>query len=80
MGGVVAPFAGAWIEIRTKCLKLLVRWSLPSRERGLKCSWLLKSGMVSASLPSRERGLKYPLPNLCQRTRWSLPSRERGLK
>ena len=36
---IVAPLAGAWIEImydRLKCIE--IDMSLPSRERGLKCS------------------------------------------
>ena len=58
---IVAPFAGARIEILftdgiTDCNE-----SLPSRERGLK---LLDSNVVtgiSESLPSRERGLKLQI-------------------
>ena len=47
----VAPFAGAWIEITLmksgkSCIK-----SLPSRERGLKCS---------ISLDLQDRGLVAP--------------------
>ena len=34
---IVAPFAGAWIEIRKIMNSILVAESLPSRERGLKC-------------------------------------------
>ena len=59
--GLVAPFAGAWIEIM-----LLYPWqarlrsSLPSRERGLKYTlFLYFYAYFSPSLPSRERGLKY---------------------
>ena len=33
----VAPFAGAWIEIRLFPRGLDYKKSLPSRERGLKC-------------------------------------------
>ena len=35
----VAPYAGAWIEIRLRqCNHMLEPSSLPTRERGLKCS------------------------------------------
>ncbi len=38
---MVAPFAGAWIEISAMAFWLLPeRSSLPSRERGLKSSYL----------------------------------------
>ena len=77
----VAPLAGAWIEILQR--RTLTRYplSLPSRERGLKCSTeKIDFGFVE-SLPSRERGLKYEqLVPLVPRVRSSLPSRERGLK
>ena len=33
---LVAPFAGAWIEIYCVCCFFRYLWSLPSRERGLK--------------------------------------------
>ena len=59
-GHGVAPFTGAWIEIyKCSCTQHSVRWSLPSRERGLK--WVTQSAIWSSrkSLPSRERGLKY---------------------
>ena len=57
---VVAPFAGAWIEIE------VIKWneaedglSLPSRERGLKSGAGDVSWKGYQSLPSRERGLKF---------------------
>ena len=54
--------------------------SLPSRERGLKSTFLFLDASCGMSLPSRERGLKYysSCTILCRRR--SLPSRERGLK
>ena len=56
----VAPFAGAWIEIKSLNLMVdVLRQSLPSRERGLKSGaggTAVDSG--DGSLPSRERGLK----------------------
>ena len=36
LGSLVAPFAGAWIEIHSACESDNECWSLPSRERGLK--------------------------------------------
>ena len=33
---MVAPLAGAWIEISKYVLSTTELWSLPSRERGLK--------------------------------------------
>ena len=33
---IVAPFTGAWIEIRRLRWMNSLTWSLPSRERGLK--------------------------------------------
>ena len=56
---MVAPFTGAWIEMRAAACRRRP-WSLspPSRERGLK---FLEAGQRvgdGVSLPSRERGLK----------------------
>ena len=36
-----------------------VKWSLPSRERGLKCCAICIKKNRRLSLPSRERGLKF---------------------
>ena len=77
---VVAPFAGARIEIVKITVHRYLKLSLPSRERGLKSYNVGNNFYGSKSLPSRERGLK-----LCstKRHEWhqqSLPSRERGLK
>ena len=33
----VAPHAGAWIEMLLEEYGLAAKWSLPTRERGLKC-------------------------------------------
>ena len=38
----VAPFAGAWIEIITVDGQFSSIWSLPSRERGLKCAGCIR--------------------------------------
>ena len=55
----VAPFTGAWIEIRRCVVGLCSPTSLPSRERGLKSTWSVEPSAKGRSLPSRERGLKY---------------------
>ena len=56
---MVAPFAGAWIEImRTKSTSSKIL-SLPSRERGLKFEECPENYARCESLPSRERGLKF---------------------
>ena len=59
---MVAPLAGAWIEI-TKQKKVLTWWcpSLPSRGRGLKSADKIVYVMMHESLPSRGRGLKYDI-------------------
>ena len=56
---LVAPLAGAWIEIDSEN-KYLTNYqtSLPSRERGLKFVCTRFDLPESTSLPSRERGLK----------------------
>ena len=40
-------------------MKVYTPLSLPSRERGLKYSWIILIGEHHGSLPSRERGLKF---------------------
>ena len=56
----VAPFTGAWIEIRShNSMTKKIDMSLPSRERGLKCNDVYSVLLDSKSLPSRERGLKW---------------------
>ena len=55
----VAPFAGAWIEMQSLRHIRALKRSLPSRERGLKCSGGGTAWMAGTSLPSRERGLKF---------------------
>ena len=78
---IVAPFAGAWIEIHIEELQSgVVSKSLPSRERGLKLVSLLFYEGDQRSLPSRERGLKYIFSVKRIALMRSLPSRERGLK
>ena len=78
---MVAPFAGAWIEIgaSTRTTTTPMR-SLPSRERGLKsdagCRAVIQSGRsLRGSLDFNDE-VQY----IRFGTRESLPSRERGLK
>ena len=80
MTSVVAPCAGAWIEMAGQRWTTWSGWSLPVRERGLKCCWLAVVQMVLMSLPVRERGLKYNYQSFPFFVRESLPVRERGLK
>ena len=54
----VAPFTGAWIEIRFPPPQTTCQGSLPSRERGLKFPLRDQRQRAYMSLPSRERGLK----------------------
>ena len=77
---VVAPLAGAWIEIiaSESCKEILQ--SLPSRERGLKSYGNNNYPVALMSLPSRERGLKSYARTPTGQGVESLPSRERGLK
>ena len=56
---LVAPYAGAWIEIRICPRKAFRERSLPMRERGLKSYNAIFSPSLTQSLPMRERGLKY---------------------
>ena len=56
---LVAPFAGAWIEINFfNEYNKRIEESLPSRERGLKYKDSDTLEPYLGSLPSRERGLK----------------------
>ena len=78
---LVAPLAGAWIEMSPMLLPDKIRtWSLPSRERGLKCSTAdLKSKQpVVAPLAGAWIEIIHKLRHYFASK--SLPSRERGLK
>ncbi len=77
---VVAPLAGARIEINWWGKILEQFGSLPSRERGLKLYGTDGKGSEGLSLHSRERGLKYNPEHDLKIRLLSLPSRERGLK
>ena len=77
----VAPFSGAWIEIRW--FKNLYQMLIVAPFSG---AWIEIStasyvfANTSGSLPSRERGLKYLRQLLGEGFLASLPSRERELK
>ena len=77
---LVAPLAGAWIEIFEEEKTASDSVSLPLRERGLKSDSKIADPRHVTSLPLRERGLKYStfFPSFSQKE--SLPLRERGLK
>ena len=77
---VVAPLAGARIEIPLHTEADTVYLSLPSRERGLKYCTGYRGTRSRWSLPSRERGLKCIYQKTREVIEQSLPSRERGLK
>ena len=78
---LVAPFAGAWIEIfPMNWTGWTGRKSLPLRERGLKYKIVYVKIKSRKSLPLRERGLKsVSLMRIFEEGK-SLPLRERGLK
>ena len=57
---IVAPHAGAWIEIDIYLALGDCAKSLPTRERGLKSNKYTCSFNALLSLPTRERGLKCP--------------------
>ena len=54
----VAPYAGAWIETKSRLNIAPVSVSLPTRERGLKLHDSTPYRSAAMSLPTRERGLK----------------------
>ena len=55
---MVAPRAGAWIEIASCTARTEKEASLPVRERGLKLNLMTTQEYTFKSLPVRERGLK----------------------
>ena len=71
MKKLVAPYAGAWIEIFCVLPENFLAWSLPTRERGLKYHDKLYTHTRDWSLPTRERGLKWTVAfsNRCQQRR-----------
>ncbi len=78
---LVAPFAGAWIEIKSarESYAKTTR-SHPSRVRGLKFAYIGEPNFARESHPSRVRGLKSLLKVTLYCTLMSHPSRVRGLK
>ena len=48
---VVAPFAGAWIEIQPNQSERMMTKSLPSRERGLKFQQLMAASGITVVAP-----------------------------
>ena len=77
---MVAPFAGAWIEIKSK-LQIKQR----AKVAPFAGAWIEMpdegiGGQFNESLPSRERGLKFCFRYKTGTGKVSLPSRERGLK
>ena len=73
----VAPFAGAWIEIRSvKEVKMAVKVA-PFAGAWIEIVRSCQKFIISLSLPSRERGLKYMQENavklyLCRSLRGSV--------
>ena len=78
---IVAPLAGARIEIMAAILCGTTAESLPSRERGLKLSISIHSRSLYCVAPLAgariEISSAVPIAASCSS---SLPSRERGLK
>ena len=76
---VVAPYAGAWIEIWTSFVVPSVKWSLPTRERGLKYVCPLQLDIVQRA-PYAGAWIEIAEPGHWHTDKASLPTRERGLK
>ena len=76
----VAPFTGAWIEMRISGTTAQIRQVAPFTGAWIEIPCSISFARVIMSLPSRERGLKFWLRPRCGCGPWSLPSRERGLK
>ena len=78
---IVAPFAGAWIEIESMDNDTLMHAVAPFAGAWIEIMVATWSESINAqSLPSRERGLKFLCLNIRVSRKESLPSRERGLK
>ena len=71
---MVAPFAGAWIEIAITALITLWLQSLPSRERGLKCCYTPASSLACVA-PFAGAWIEIPVIPL----KW-LPFKSRSLR
>ena len=78
---MVAPFAGAWIEITMQIFPSSLSRVAPFAGAWIEiCTQTWHNNRLFLSLPSRERGLKYMVNTAELRGVMSLPSRERGLK
>ena len=77
---LVAPLAGAWIEMRCNIARFCACIVAPLAGAWIEISAFRGSRLSIASLPSRERGLKSVCYNVYVDKWMSLPSRERGLK
>ena len=76
----VAPFTGAWVEIRGSPYRVaMVTVSLPSRERGLKLAMTEKL-VVDHVAPFTGAWVEIAVAGRSILAQLSLPSRERGLK
>ena len=78
---MVAPFAGAWIEIPARMTTGQSKMSLPSRGRGLKFIPILTRNEVKRVAPFAGAWIEIGLTNDRGLSVFaSLPSRGRGLK
>ena len=78
---VVAPLAGAWIEIEQQAQSAREYRVAPLAGAWIEIVFAVIADIVQeSSLPSRERGLKWSLVDSALMENKSLPSRERGLK
>ena len=77
---LVAPHAGAWIEMSRLLKQSGSLRSRPTRARGLKFHGAACRLLVRLSRPTRARGLKYADGKIFRRKRLSRPTRARGLK
>ena len=80
MSYIVAPLAGAWIEMWWQSIYGYAGRVAPLAGAWIEISAILLNRSCSLSLPLRERGLKYLLPHSVIHPYGSLPLRERGLK
>ena len=77
----VAPYTGAWIEIKKFCHHHLQTPSLPTRERGLKSSRYSCDRRLLDVAPYTGAWIEMYLMSHIERDEsGSLPTRERGLK
>ena len=56
---MVAPHAGAWIEIKMRRRNAIKQVSRPTRARGLKFYIIRWNILDNSSRPTRARGLKF---------------------